>query len=100
MNKRIFNTEKKKLISDLKEINRIQLTELPLQAKLFTVLRKKLINIMFGKDDVEKLFRILKVIKLFKVTEINKELAEERWLRTLIRKWNFLAFSKTMSKKN
>ena len=54
---------------------------------------------MFDRDDVEELYRVLRVIKLFKITEINKELAEERWLRTLIRKWRFLAFSKSMSKK-
>ena len=91
--------EKEKLINNLKTIKRIQLTEGPLQAKLFTLLRKKIINTMFDKDDVEELYRVLRVIKLFKITEINKELAEERWLRILIRKWRFLAFSKTMSKK-
>ena len=94
-----YTPEKMKLMSELKEIKRIQLTEGPMQAKLFSMLRKKVLNTMFDKDDVEELFRILRVIKLFKITEINKELAEERWLRTLIRKWRFLAFSKTMSKK-
>jgi hypothetical protein len=91
--------EKEKLINNLKTIKRIQLTEGPLQAKLFSLLRKKVLQSMFDKDDVEELYRVLKVIKLFKITEINKELTEERWLRTLIRKWRFLAFSKTMSKK-
>ena len=56
-------------------------------------------NQIFDKNYVEELYRLLKTLKLFKITEINKELAEERWLRTLIRKWRFLAFSKTMSKR-
>ena len=54
---------------------------------------------MFDSDDIDELYRVLRVIQLFKITEINKELSEERWLRTLIRKWRFLAFSKSMSKK-
>ena len=91
--------EKQALLNKLKTIKRIQLTEGPLQAKLFSLLRKKIISTMFDQDDVEELYRVLRVIKLFKITEINKELAEERWLRTLIRKWRFLAFSKSMSKK-
>ena len=91
--------EKEKLFNNLKTIKRIQLTEGPLKAKLFSLLRKKVLNTMFDKDDVEELYRVLRVIKLFKITEINKELTEERWLRTLMRKWRFLAFSKTMSKK-
>ena len=94
-----YNPEKQKLIDKMKTIKRIQLTEGPLKAKLFSLLRKKILYSMFDKDDIEELYRVLRVIKLFKITEINKELAEERWLRTLIRKWRFLAFSKTMSKK-
>ena len=93
-----YMPEKQKLMNNLKEIKRIQLTEGPLQVKLFSMLRKKIIYTMFDRDDVEELYRVLRVIKLFKITEINKELTEERWLRTLIRKWRFLAFSKTMSK--
>jgi len=91
--------DKQKLYNELKTNQRIQLTEGPLQMKLFTILRRKVLNTMLDKDDVEELSRLLKLLKLFKITEINKELSEERWLRTLIRKWRFLAFSKTMSKK-
>ena len=91
--------EKEKLINYLKTNKKIQLTEGPLKAKLFSLLRKNIISIMFDKDDIDELYRVLRVIKLFKITEINKELSEERWLRTLIRKWRFLAFSKSMSKK-
>ena len=91
--------EKEKLFNYLKTNKKIQLTEGPLQAKLFSLLRKKIISIMFDSDDIDELYRVLRVIQLFKITEINKELSEERWLRTLIRKWRFLAFSKSMSKK-
>ena len=94
-----YLSDKQKLYDELKTNQRIQLTEGPLQSKLFTLLRKKVLNTMFDKDDVEELSRLLKLLKLFKITEINKELSEERWLRTLIRKWRFLAFSKTMSKR-
>ena len=94
-----YSLEKRKFYDDLKNNQRIQLTEGPLQAKLFKLLRQKVLNTMFDKDDIEELSRLLKILKLFKITEINKELSEERWLRTLIRKWRFLAFSKTMSKK-
>ena len=92
-------SDKRKLYDYLKLNQRIQLTEGPLQAKLFKLLRKKILNQIFDKNYVEELYRLLKTLKLFKITEINKELAEERWLRTLIRKWRFLAFSKTMSKR-
>jgi hypothetical protein len=91
--------DKKQFYDILKTNQRIQLTEGPLQAKLFTLLRRKVLNTIFDPDDVDELSRLLNILKLFKITEVNKELAEERWLRTLIRKWRFLAFSKTMSKR-
>ena len=94
-----YLSDKRKLYDYLKLNQRIQLTERPLQAKLFTLLGKKILNKIFDKGDVEVLYRLLKTLKLSKITEINKELAEERWLRTLIRKWRFLAFSKTMMKR-
>jgi hypothetical protein len=94
-----YKPDKQKLYDDLKMNRKIQLTEGPLQAKLFQLLRKKAIFTILDKDDLEKLYRLLRLLKLFKITEINKELSEERWIRTLIRKWRFLAFSKSMSKK-
>jgi len=94
-----YKPDKQKFYDELKFNQKVQLTEGPLQAKLFKLLRRKVINTMLDKDDVEELYRLLRLLKLFKITEINKELSEERWLRTLIRKWRFLAFSKVMSKK-
>jgi hypothetical protein len=94
-----YYSDKKEFYTILKTNQRIQLTEGPLQCELFKLLRKKVIRTMFDKDDIDDLSILLKTIKLFKITEINKALSEERWLRTLIRKWRFLAFSKTMSKR-
>ena len=94
-----YSPEKEKFIEYLKTNKRIQETEGPLQSELFKLLRKNIINIMFNENNMKELARLLTLLKLFKLTIINKELSEERWLRTLIRKWRFLAFSKSMAKK-
>ena len=94
-----YHKDKQTFYDILKTNQRIQLTEGPLQAELFKLLRKNVLRTMFDKDDIDELALLLKTIRLFKITEINKALSEERWLRTLIRKWRFLAFSKTMSKR-
>ena len=94
-----YKPDKQKFYDELMFNKKVQETEGPLQAQLFKLLRRKVLNTMLDKDDVEELSRLLRLLKLFKITEINKELSEERWLRTLIRKWRFLAFSKVMSKK-
>ena len=91
--------DKGKLLDELKTNKRIQETEGPLQSQLFKLLRKNVLKTMFNKDDLEELGKLLKMEKLLRVTVINNEVAEERWLRILIRKWRFLAFSKVMSKK-
>jgi len=94
-----YSNEQHKLLDYLITNKRIQETEGPLQSELFKLLRKYVLYIMFNKDDIKELSRTLNIINVLKVTLIDKELSSDRWLRTLIRKWRFLAFSKSMSKK-
>ena len=98
LNKKVFS-EKQKFFDDLRNNKKIRLSEGPLKTKLFNLLRKKALNSIFNNDDLEKLSRLLKLIELIKITKINQRLFKERWLRTLIRKWRFIAFSLSMSKK-
>ena len=91
--------EKKQLFDEFEEIKRIQKTDGPLKAKLFKLLRKKAIQEIFNEKDLNKCYRLMQIISILKVSALNIELAEDRWIRAIIRKWRFIAFSKIMSKK-
>ena len=67
------------------------------QKKLFTLLRRKIIKKLFER--IEEPSRLMKLIYLIKISIVNKEIAEKRWIRVLIRKWRFISFSKNISKK-
>ena len=90
--------EKKKLYDNLQNNKRILLSEGPLKAKLFKLLRKKALNNILNKDDLEKLSRLLKLMDIIKLTKITERLIKERFLKVLIRKWRFIAFSLSISK--
>ena len=61
--------------------------------------KNKIGKLNYELNDKLKEEKLLKMEKLLRVTVINNEVAEARWLRILIRKWRFLAFSKVISKK-
>ena len=65
--------------------------------KLFKMLRRKIIKKLFIK--IEEPSRLLKLMYLIKISIVNKEIAEKRWIRVLIRKWRFIQFSKNISKR-
>ena len=59
--------------------------------------RRRIIKKLFTK--IEKTSRLLKLMYLIKISVVNKEIIEKRWIRVLIRKWRFISFSKNISKK-
>ena len=68
------------------------------QKNLFKLLRKYFIKKkLFNQIDGPA--HILKLIFLIKLSIINQEIKEKRWIRVLIRKWRFLTFSHNISKK-
>ena len=66
--------------------------------KLFSLLRKYIIkNRLFL--DIDKPVRLLHLAFLIKVSIVNQEISDKRYLRVIIRKWRFLTFSHNISKK-
>ena len=68
------------------------------QKDLFELLRKYFIKRKLFLN-IEKVVRILDIIYLIKVSIINQEISDKRWMRVIIRKWRFLSFSHNISKK-
>ena len=68
-----------------------------MQKKLYKLLRRRIIKKLFST--IEQPSRLLKLMYLIKISIVNKEIAEKRWIRVLIRKWRFISFSKNISKK-
>ena len=67
------------------------------QKKLYKLLRRKIIKKLFTQ--IKEPSRLLKLMYLIKISIVNKEIAEKRWIRVLLRKWRFISFSKNISKK-
>ena len=68
------------------------------QKDLYELLRKYLIKKKLFIA-VAHLSRFLKLFYLIKLTIVNKDITDKRFLRILIRKWRFLSFSRVVSKK-
>ena len=68
------------------------------QKDLYELLRKYLIKKKLFIA-VSHLSRFLKLFYLIKLTIVNKDITDKRFLRILIRKWRFLSFSRVVSKK-
>ena len=68
------------------------------QKDLYELLRKYLIKKKLFIA-VGHLSRFLKLFYLIKLTIVNKDITDKRFLRILIRKWRFLSFSRVVSKK-
>ena len=47
----------------------------------------------------KEIYRINKIFYLLNLTVFNQEVAKNRWIRQLIRKWRFISFAKKMAKK-
>ena len=68
------------------------------QKKLFELLRKYFIKKLLFIN-IDEPVRLLNLTKLIKISIVNQEIAQKRWIRVLIRKWRFLSFSRNISKK-
>ena len=68
------------------------------QKNLYIILRKYLILKLLFKN-IEEPYRLMKLIFLMKISIINQEISDKRWLRVLIRKWRFYSFGINISKK-
>jgi hypothetical protein len=68
------------------------------QKDLFKLLRKYII-IKKLFNQIQEPSRLLNLIYLIKLSLVNQEIADKRWLRALLRKWRFLSFSRNISKK-
>ena len=69
----------------------------PQQAKLFKLLRRIIIKKLFIYK--EEVYHMNKLFYLINLTMFNQELAKNRWIRQLIRKWRFVTFMKKMARK-
>ena len=67
------------------------------QKELFKLLRKYIIKKLFKNN--EELSRLFHLLLLIKLSIVNKEISNQRWIRAIIRKWRFLSFSRNVSKK-
>ena len=67
------------------------------QKSLFKLLRKYIIKKLFKNN--EELSRLFHLLLLIKLSIVNKEISNQRWIRAIIRKWRFLSFSRNVSKK-
>ena len=68
------------------------------QKDLFKLLRKYVITKKLF-NQIQEPSRLLNIIYLIKLSLVNQEIADKRWLRALLRKWRFLSFSHNISKK-
>ena len=90
----------KKLIQDKKDFFKIFIksaTKDEKQNDLYKLLRKYFITKKLFVN-IEGPSRLLKIFYLIKLTVINQDISDKRWLRALIRKWRFLSFSKSVFK--
>ena len=65
--------------------------------KLYKALRSITIKKLFVQKS--ELLRAKKLINLIKLTRVNIQISNDRWIRQIIRRWRFISFVKIMSKK-
>jgi hypothetical protein len=68
-----------------------------MQKELYKLFRRKYIKKLCTR--IEEPSKLLKIMYIIKITIVNKEITEKRWIRVLLRKWRFISFSKNISKK-
>ena len=86
---------KKELVDKLKRIHYNVTSEGLLLLKLFKMLRRAAIRRLLKKSP--KIRKVMKLIYTTRVLILQRELAKERFLRQLIRRWRYLAFSKKLA---
>ena len=88
---------KKELVDKLRRIYKRVTTEGPLKLKLFKMLRREAIRRMLRKS--KKIGKVLGMMYVTRLLIMQRELAKEKFLRQLIRRWRFIAFSKKLALK-
>ena len=101
---KIMNKYRKKTFYEIEKIfiqkkygNSKENIEKYYKKKLYKYFKKITIKRLFY--DSEKIRRIFEIEKLIKITKINKQISEDRWMRQIIRRWRFLTYTKILAKK-
>ena len=87
--------DKKELVELLKRIYNYQESEGPLLIKLFKLLRRESIKRIFRK--AAKVRKVMGMIYTTRLLIMQRELAKEKFLRQLIRRWRYITFSKKLA---
>ena len=86
---------KKELVEKLKRIHYNVSSEGLLKLKLFKLLRREAIRRILKNSP--KIGKVMKLVYTTRVLILQRELAKERFLRELIRRWRYVAFSKKLA---
>ena len=86
---------KKELVEKLKRIHYNVTSEGILKLKLFKMLRREAIRRMLRR--APRVHNVMKLIYTTRVLILQREIAKERFLRELVRRWRYLAFSKKLA---
>ena len=86
---------KKELVDKLRRIYRRAVSEGPLLLKLFKILRRTAIRRMLKKSG--KVRKVMGMIYVTRLLVMERNLAKERFLRQLIRRWRYIAFCKKLA---
>ena len=86
---------KKELVDKLKRIYIRVTSEGPLLLKLFKILRRESIRRILRNS--KKIRKVMGLIYVTRLLIMEREIAKERFLRQLIRRWRYIAFSKKLA---
>jgi hypothetical protein len=86
---------KKELVDKLKRIYRRVTSEGPLLLKLYKLLRREAIRRILKNS--KKIRKVMGMIYVTRLLIMERDIAKERFLRQLIRRWRYIAFSKKLA---
>ena len=86
---------KRELIDKLRRIYKKVTSEGPLLLKLFKLLRREAIRRLLKNS--RKVRKVMGMMYVTRMLVMERDLAKERFLRQLIRRWRFIAFSKKLA---
>ena len=86
---------KKELVDKLKRIYHRVVSEGPLLLKLFKILRKESIRRILKNS--RKIRKVMGMMYVTRLLVMERDIAKERFLRQLIRRWRYIAFSKKLA---
>ena len=86
---------KRELVEKLRRIYKRFISEGPLLLKLFKLLRREAIRRML--KNAPKIRKVMGMIYVTRLLVMEREIAQERFLRQLIRRWRYISFSKKLA---